>query len=586
MSAFFLTPNNGGDLIERAEKVFEYRGLRNGRHFKLSCSEILLYPKQMLPDVANYYQTATASVYCIGTLIYCGQSYNDSLQSLMKDICEGCLKYDGLQGSFVVIFDDGKTLSLLTDRTGMYKLFSDKDGNFLTSSFMAAAACIENVKVNRPAVMEQLLCGFISAPDTLIEGINDVSRKSDVQWLNRLTFPSEEMNHQSFSAINGSEIQAKGIGNYMKNASKLLEEYGAECGLSGGCDSRLIYTSVHAKCGKLSSTHTHSTSKIHQSEISIAKQICELHGTPLQIVPTTYLPDCDGDTIDDVLRENIKYFDARNAENIGAMSITHTRKYKEETANKQGLTFSGIGGEIYRDFYYTKTSWYTPKQWLETRIFANGAIKMLRESDYENTVKYLVNKISECIGRDLKGKMKPIDAKDFFSHYRIPNALSNVVHANNQMSFFLSPFTEYSLISLARPDYRIQDHLGRYEGLIIEKFDDKATFIKTSKGNYNLHYIPFKLRLKWALQSRYPYQIWKTRLNMEGKNERLAKAVKSLIEKSTYFRDASVYFKTVFPEISLNPVEEGLVPLNSFVFTVCAIYEIHQLRIKLNLCNE
>ena len=584
MSAFFLVPYNRVNLLNSAQESFKRRGFINGKRFRLSCGELLLFSKVMLPETNNFYQIQSASIYCVGTLIYKGESFKSSLQLLLKDLVEGSLKFEALQGNFVVLYDNGVRVNLLTDQTGMYKLFSNRDRDFITTSFMAAASCLQEIRFNHIAVREQLLYGFVSAPDTLVEGIQDVSRGFNTSWLdNNILYPPRTLTQAASSKQKSIEMQVDGISTYMSNAAKLLQEFGGECGISGGCDSRLIYASVHAKCGKLNSAHSHCTSKIHQSELGIAKQICELNETPLQIIPTTYLPDCEGTLIDKTLKENVYYYDARNAENIGAMSLTHTRDYKNATANKNGLTFSGIGGEIYRDFYFTKSSWYTPKQWLETRIFANGVKQMLTKRDYDSTVEYIISKISKSIGHELNRKVNPIDTKDYFSKYRIPNALSNVVHANNQMSFYLAPFTESTLIACARPNYKMQDHLGGYEGLIIEQFDKRASLIKTSKGDYNLHNIPTRLKYKWMLQSWYPYFIWKARLKMTGKNQNSSIAYKKMLEKSRYFKQAVDYFKEAFPEISIIPIEEGLVPLNSFVFTVCAIYELHQLNNNMNL---
>lgn len=579
MSAFFLAPSNRRDLISRANKIFNLRGFVNGRQFKLSCGELLLYPKQMLHDVVNYYQTPSSSIFCVGTLIYRSNSYSDSLRLLHQDISDDRVRYNELYGSFVVLYDDGEKVTMFTDQTGMYKLFSDKEGGFLTTSFMAATGCLQKVSFNYPAMIEQILYGFVSAPDTIVEGVIDVSKGSNnINWLNYHSIHAKTIATGSSTTVGESvEKQVDGIAAFMKSASSLLKEYGAECGLSGGCDSRLIYASVHAGCGKLNSAHTHNTSNIHKSEIEIAKQICVLNDTPLQIVPTTYLPDCAGETIEEVLKENVYYFDARNAENIGAMSYTHTRNYKRATANKNGLTFSGIGGEIYRDFYFTKSSSYSPKQWLETRIFANGARLMFKKNDYKMAVARILKKISESIGHDLNRRITPMDAKDYFCRYRIPGALANVVHANNQMSFYLAPFTESQLIDMARPDYKMQDHLGSYEGCIINCFDKRAPLIKTSKGNYNLSTIPQKLILKWKLQSRYPYFVWKIRLAMRGKNNTLSNAYNNLVKKSPYFASALAYFKSLFPSFDFKPVEEGMVPLNSLVFTICAVYELSKL---------
>ena len=125
---------------------------------------------------------------------------------------------------------------------------------------------------------------------------------------------------------------------------------------------------MNVDCTSMKSVHTHQTSRIHDNEIKVVKELSNLYGVPLTIIPTTYLPYYEGN-IDVVLRENVLYFDARNAGNIGAMSQTHTRDYKKQTSGGAKVTFSGIGGEIYRNFYFTNLPIVDVEGWLVSRIF-------------------------------------------------------------------------------------------------------------------------------------------------------------------------------------------------------------------------
>ena len=150
MSAFFIVPTAQAPLISVAERVFEKRGIRGGRHFTLSCGELLLYPKQML-DVENFKANDKGSIFCIGTPVYKGLSYDESQKQMLDDFQQGKLQTELLLGEYVLIFDVGGRVSVLTDATGMYKLFTDADSRFLSSSFMAAAACTPHT-INKIAV--------------------------------------------------------------------------------------------------------------------------------------------------------------------------------------------------------------------------------------------------------------------------------------------------------------------------------------------------------------------------------------------------------------------------------------------------
>ena len=577
MSAFFIVPTAQAPLINVAERVFEKRGIRGGRHFTLSCGELLLYPKQML-DVENFKANDKGSIFCIGTPVYKGLSYDESQKQMLDDFQQGKLQTELLLGEYVLIFDVGGRVSVLTDATGMYKLFTDLDSRFVTSSFMAAAACTAHT-INHLAVAEQMLYGFVGAPDTLVNEVvclKNPKEKASVSWIQWLGHEQHPNLKRSKTKAESVKRQHDAISEYLKGVRALVHEFGGECGMSGGNDSRLVYASVNAACEPLKSVHTHCTSNVHNKEINVVKKVVGILGTPLNMVPTTYISDCDGDTINETLRENVMYFDARNAENIGAFSQTHTQWYKKAAANGNGVTFSGIAGEIYRDFYHTKVPRFGFNRWLESRVFAKGIKSMIPCGLYDGAMRRITEKVQTETGLDLQKKTNPIVAKRFFDCYRIPNALSNVVHANNQMSFYLAPFTESMLIRTAKPDGCWHEHCGEYEGKITTAFMPNVAAIPGSNG-YPLSDVPHKDLLKWYMLSRLPFALWDKKTKSDKGNSSNAKRLEQVLEKSTYLQSAMRCFNSIFPDWNMDSATRGCVLLNNYIFTICAVYEITML---------
>ena len=201
---------------------------------------------------------------------------------------------------------------------------------------------------------------------------------------------------------------------------------------------------------------------------------------------------------------------------------------------------------------------------------------MIPASLYEETMKRIVTKVANETGLNLYHKVSPIIAKRFFDCYRIPNALSNVVHANNQMSFYLAPFTEASLICAAKPDKKWHEHCGAYEGKITASFMPEAAALPSSHG-YVLSDIPRSILLKWQILSRLPFFVWDGMTKKENGNPTNAKCFSELLEKSKYLQKAMDCFVKLFPDWNLSTLHNGSVLLNNFVFTVCAVYEIEQL---------
>lgn len=571
MSAFVLIKGNDNALLEQSRKTFQRRGFKGERLFNTSIGTLLLYPKQNLNE-DNFYKVDSCSVYCIGTIVYKGLSYADSLKAMASDYVAESLEINELRGSFVALFDKDSHVSLLTDSTHMYRLYTDEERRFLSSSLMVAASLTE-CHINEDAVVEQLLCGYVGGDATLIQNITDVSFElNKIPWIKKIPQQSKATIAEKGDEANRVKVNAKILHDYLQDVKALSSEFGAECGLSGGCDSRLIFSSVNVDCVPMNSVHTHQTSQIHDKEIEVVKQLSHLYHVPLRIVSTTYLPDYEGD-IDDVLRENVLYFDARNAGNIGAMSQTHTRKYKRQTSDGAAVTFSGIGGEIYRNFYFTNLPLFSFPGWIESRLFESGSQLLFPRKTYKEAKKRIARKIAIRTGQHIGNTAFLNMSKRYFDSYRIPYALGNVVNANNQMSFYLAPFTEKCLIEEAKKDWALQDHCGAFEGRILKQFDPQAASIETSRG-YTLSNIPQSVLLKWKLRGLLPACVWRSYEKRNRYDLKRKESYAALKLKSSYFREALACFQKMFPNWFFQAVDEGCIPLNNFVFTVCAVYEL------------
>lgn len=574
MAAFFLVRDAAQEcLLQTAERVFEERGFRGGRRYALSSGVLLLYPKQLLA-VENCCENGRGRLFCIGTLAYKGKSCQESLRALLEDYLSGGIDEDALRGAFVLLLEAGGELSILTDRAGLYKLFTDEQQSFLSSSFLAAAACTAHT-LDEDSVIEQVLYGYVAAPHTLVKEVRSLT-KDDPQrpgWLRWLGGAAPEAAAAAKDEAEDAARQAGEIDSYLQDVRALAEEFGCECGLSGGCDSRLIYTAVNERCCRMRSAHSHSTSKIHDKEVSVVRKLTELYDTPLRIVPTTALLELPPEEIDRTLRENVLYFDARNAEAIGAASQTHTREYKAATSNGAGLTFSGIGGEIYRDFYYTGKRRLPVSKWLESRVFLPCTRLTVPQADYERCLRRITDKLCKRLGLQSDRVSGKRLAKRYFDSYRIPNSLVNVIHANNQMSFYLAPFTDAALMQSACSGARWQDHCGSYEGKIIAAFNENAAKIPTSKG-YPIYPLPAKNRLKWELRERYPAKVWTARNNRAVADPKRAERLRTALESTEYLAEAFRRFRQRFPDWEYSYFLEGMMPYNAMLFAICAVYEV------------
>ncbi|MDO4563066.1 MAG: hypothetical protein Q4C12_04460 [Clostridia bacterium] len=573
MAAFFLARKGSGIDIDAAKRVFAKRSLGALNVFEVGGFELLLYKKRLV-DTENFFQTEQGRVFAVGTFAYKGNSYAESLKIALEDFLSGSLDTDEFSGNFVLIFYINGALTLLCDAMNMTHIFSDRERSFMTTSFLAAAA-VKKHSVNKTAVYEKLLYGYLTAPDTLSNEIVRLCRKE--KRFDGVEFVKNDYKYSPrTSSASREEMvreQCTQIENYFESVKALCTEYGAEQGLSGGYDSRLIYAAACKALGNLTSAHTHNTKDVHNREMALAENIAKVHDTALRKIPTKYITDYEPQEIDEILRTNVYYFDGRNSENIGVFSATHTPWYKEQTTGDARLTFSGVGGEIYRNFYHTSAKTINFKKWLKAHVYTIRAPYLFDKETFETIQSSIIAKMENEFGIKLSGRTDRFAAKLYFAQNRIPNALACVASANNTQSFYLAPFTESALVDKAYDMYRFAGLYGEFEGEMIKTLDAEVIKCPSSYG-YDMTRMPLMQKIKWGLRSILPSDVYIYKAAHDKANEKEVRKLQKLLAKSAYFSKAYEYFKNEFPNINTAYFEAGNVEINNTVFTVCTLYEM------------
>jgi hypothetical protein len=561
MGAFFLF-QNGTSFDEQAVRaVFEKKGFGSSREFAAKGATLWLYRKQLVEDDNYHFADPQTAVFATGTIVYRGKPYRESLIALLDDYRQDRLDWDEIIGSFCLIFFVGGRIRLLTDRLNIHHLFIDDRRTRISSSFLAMLASHrERLAINRLALYEKLATGYIVGPDTLVLGIRQVNdaiqEATQGPPFEFLPHPqrSREMDFCSGGFNACVQHQVDVLRDYFRRVGALAAQYGAESGLSAGYDSRLVF----ALCGLLpvrAAAHTHSNGPHHADEIAIARQLAELKGRELTIVPTRPVEDQDEADRARVLSEILYYFDGRCSDNSGSFSETYTPSYRAGTLGSRQLTFSGLGGEMYRN-HYDVASWKVDfEQWMLRHVYYDFFPEMLPSRDLRRELHEAVSaKMASELETDLVGSVEPSTIHRFYSEVNQPQCEGAVLNAHNQVAFFLAPFTEYSVV---REAYKAMSCLGlggRFEAAMIARLDEAVADVATH-GGYPLSKEPLQVRLRAAIKTYVPNRVWNWRSRLRHRrlhigNESLA-AYRRLADRSPVMREIEEALTDFAPELQV-----------------------------------
>ena len=272
MGAFILYDKRRKSELDQTavRDVFARKGFADPLVFSLDQYELHLYRKQLV-NTDNYYVNGENAVYMIGTAIYKGLGYQDTIRQLLEDYINDSVEYDRILGSYCAVFFVNRQIGILNDALNVCQLFSDTEERFITSSFLAAANAVQTLTVDRDASLEKLLTGYIVGEQTLFR---ETKRVVPALWQGKIQIhrwtpvdvPQKEKNRRA-----GIQGRVEKIAAYMKDIEKLAAEYKPELGLSGGYDSRLIFAAAQEVWPFSLDLHTHSTEEvqIHRVEKEI-----------------------------------------------------------------------------------------------------------------------------------------------------------------------------------------------------------------------------------------------------------------------------------------------------------------------------
>ena len=399
----------------------------------------------------NSYSNGNGTAYGTGTFVYRTGGPVESLKRLLDDFTMGRFDHSCLLGHYFIFLFLPSGMKVITDGTGLVKVYHDHEGLYLTSSFLLAARLHRRLTINRAAAIENLVTGGITGAETLVSEINSFS-KASVRLFNGIDFVFPKPKASQYFSVSRTaalEMQSELLLKYFSSCRQLAEKRGADIGLTGGYDSRLVLACALDQIPDLQ-IHSHYR-PAGSEEWRIARRIAE--GERIRFISPEVTPpeEMDEEKIRSVINSSFRFNDGRISLHCNWMEEYNTLEYRSSVLSGKLLGFSGIGGEQYRnqDRLYGKPWLFS--QWIKysyvRRVSGNV---FLDRKDEEHILQRLKDKFYSLL--EVRNNKRFIDIHDL---KRIQNEVITPAYrgartdAENRHAWYLSPMADFHVSTAA-----------------------------------------------------------------------------------------------------------------------------------------
>lgn len=459
MGAVFIYRDEIKIDLESVLNVFTQKGFKEPKRFTFGDYNILLYPK-IISSASNYMSDANHTIMAIGSPVYKSLGYSDGLAQMFEDYKNDKLEAEKIYGSYWIIFAKKDGMSFLTDKKGIQNIYYSSNSHVISSSFLACAYSFPDpLTINKDAVTEVLSTGSLIGPETIFVQIKRLEIEDEVSFedLERVRVQGKAFKGYCKKDYDGClDDQVKKLGEYFDSIKKLADSEGTDSGITGGHDSRLIMAMALKHFSNVSfHTHWRNTKNV---EFSSAQELCKRMGVDINLIPVSDPQDMDGGALENNLEQAFLFFDGLVRMHSFWTEEYNTRVYREKILGDNRLGLSGIGGEQYRNEERMSKPSTNLKSVIKYRILLNICGDCFKNrSGLENVIEKIENKIRKKLFLGNKKKITHLDYKRYLSEVFVSARLGVRNNAENQLSFFLSPFTEYFV---SEASYKIVNKLG------------------------------------------------------------------------------------------------------------------------------
>ncbi len=584
MGAFFICDKSKVHDYSPALELFSEMGFSSPDVIESGDMNICVYTK-MATKNCNVAKDGELTLVLAGSPIYKGMNYDNSLSALLSDYRNNCVAYEQLIGQYTILFCQADKIEILRDPLGCKHLFTDKHFSMLSSHMLPICQCIEgDLHINRMAFYEKLLTGIIMPPNTIFDEISsiddhvaDAIKKADrgISFIQTPKLPFAESKKQTIETCLAEQEDT--LRNYFESVRNAAEN-GVDVGLSGGYDSRLVLACLNKYIKTGLHLHSHSTENIHKKDLQIAKQMADYIGISCHVTATKRLSHCD--TIDDVLRKSVLYFDGRSSFSIGGCGEVYTAAYRSSSTENIPLTLTGIGGELYRNVFDIGFKSIRFDHFMKEKVFSHSFPKAVSEDLFYKISNDIIERAASRLDVDKHQMQSKAVAHRYYCEIMMPDGQGVALDAYNQVSCCAAPFLEPKIIIKGYETIPFHKSGGEFEGKLIEYVDPGLAAIPSSYG-YPIGKRPLKAKVKESLRAYMPASVWEKLSALINKKDQtdVRAALDELYAGSQTLREAYIFMIEFFPEINFSFLLRSNEDIRRIQFIAMTLYMFRE-RIK------
>lgn len=582
MGAFFLYKTNDKMLnIEAACEAFREKGFDEPMRVQLGERTLLFYRK-LLDESYLIFECETGTIAAVGAFTYKGLDKQTALRAMFLDVYADNFAFDDLRGHFNIFVYVNHQLRIFVDSLLSKKVFCDIGHNYFSSSMLATAnAYPGNLSVNRMAVYEKMMTGLIISPDTIFSEINVLSRaiievlNSSDNTIQFICMPRKKLSEplKKTALKENIDMQIDTLDKYFSLLKSTVGGQKIDTGLSGGYDSRLIFAMMVKHLRDNIHVHTHDTKGVHEGEKKVALELARVVGLECNTVSTNTLDKYKGD-LAELMTENLHFFDGRSSFVIGGFNETYTAEYRKHATENAPFTLSGMGGEVFRNYYHVINPQICFNRFFEKSIVIPEFAKALGNRKLTEEIKrYSIEKAEKILGVKLNGQRGILNTRRYYSEVMMSDGQGTVIDAYNQVSDFFAPFIDEEILVSAYLDIYHLGSNGEYEAELIHRISPELAAVSSTYG-HTFTKIPKSYLLKQNIRFMIPEKLYSGLARIfKGKRSNDNDSLRRALEASKEFTTAFDYVKKMFPEIDFEILFKGKYELKNISMVIFVLYK-------------
>ena len=517
MGAFFIYSRSGyvDDIALRLH--FERKGFDKPIRREIGEWVLYAYKKQLLKLSDPYAASGKVECFGFGSFAYKGLGFRDSLKTLVTDFKNGSLIKERIVGNYCLIFiENNSRMVLINDNIGAFHFYTTENHGVISSSFSAIlASCKSSFHINRNAVKENIMIGYIIPPATTVKEVFLISEKykDELKGLRDIEFRRNIRVKDEFGAtsqrtfVDEVAYQIDVLKNHFKGYAGVVSEFGGvDIGLSGGYDSRLLAL-LAKKSFENIIAHTHYHVKVTPDELC-ANAIAKYLGIPFFRCPWAKQPEeMSAEEFERNVEKISLYNDAQVFHDYSWLVSFRTKEYRMAVLGDRKVGMNGLAGELYRNHDNQLRSKESSVDWLLLRVITPQIARGMDRRTLKELIEQVLHEAAIFLGEKIEKEISSHQIRRWFGEVFSIYGAAKRVNIDGQLGFSFSPFLEYVP---RRASYGILPHIGlsgEFESAMIKMIDEGASQLSSSYG-YSFNGIPpLKNVIKSVLRGVVPYSL-------------------------------------------------------------------------------